>query len=1646
VTEAGEVEKIGKYQILGQIGQGAMGVVYKALDPFIERVVAVKTMSADLDSDPEVRARFYREARSAGLLSHKNIVTIYDLGEEGGRAYMVMEFLDGEDLKNIIARREQLPLERKLEFMRQLLEGLGHAHRRQVIHRDIKPGNLHVTKAGQLKILDFGLARISTSDITRTGSVMGTPNYMSPEQIRSEAVDHRSDIFSAGATFYELLTYRKPFHSSSLPSTFFKILQQDPDPLESVSPEIPPEFTPVVLRAVAKDPEKRYQSVDEMIRDLERLASMLRERELTLRLDAEQLLGELNQLVQENLPLLRKDEIEKLHRSGLAPAGPANSQDPEATFVGDPAGGYLEALSLRERARAECARLQEVTARRRETDALYRDALEHEKKGEFEDALNASEQAVARDPEHTDGAALVRRIRQGLLDRAVAEAREAVDRLARLTSDHPFLRDKASPEILSASLMNPASKDPDSTIEDDAGRSWFVELRDRAREEYSRLAVLLDQHRARAKLLDDALGLERRGLLAEGAAIIERVLAEEPGDPDAIGARARVQARIEENERRAKDLREARELSFQARTRFDEADFEQAVELLDRALALVPGFPEATELLSQTRRRLEEKAELERQRRLAAEALAEGESALRERDFARARKKLSAALGLDSKAEGANLLADRIARAEDEERQRKDREARARAAVDAARRAVRKGDEIEASRQLEALLQLDPGNEAAEELRSGVDKIRQERERKEKERRQRIESALAQGIEAHAAGNFEAAISQARSVLAEDAAQPGAANLLQRAERDLKLRRQREEIERAARDLVRNANSLAQQGRMRDAVAMLEKADSKVSGSPAVAEVLTRFRDTIRSEDDARARVEKEKQERISAALAAARLALTRSDPGSAVDHAKRALSEDPASPDALKLLETATRGLDAQRQREEIERKGSEVIREAEALAQQGDFAAALAVVKTADSRTAALEPVRRAFLRYQELVQKQQEAEERRKRVDEAWAAAGRQFEAGDLEACLKSAGLVLAIEPSHEGASELRSRAAAVLAEKRAQEERLRGADEALREAERAAKDARFDAARQGVARALAAVPSHPEAARLMSEIRRLESEAAERARREQQARQRLATAAERLSKNDIDGARQAYKDAIDSWPAVPGGNKLHAKIEKQARSSQRTGAPVPRQKVLPYAGIGVAGALAIVGLVYMRSGPSLPPARTEAQPSIQHGQPPPAVKKLNPPNRKPAPADGTVPPDNAAVQRDEKAAAALAADISKRNREARRLFDAGKYDDAMKSAGEVLTLAPEDREARRLLGRLEQYAQKGAMSAAQQMAQARAGADGSKAPSLAPQSWAAAQAGEAEAMRLFQTRQFGPATAKMYEVINLYNAAGADAVAAARAAEQERQRAADRADAERARQAYDQARSKAAAAGADRKAADSFRAATELADQARGKLEGGDFRSARGGYDAAAGAMLRSAETAGSDQREWDSLRNSRDTAALQAFAKKYPSSALADQAQRRIEQLDWDAVNKKDAAALKSFLQKHADGAYARQAEAEAAKLEQAAGAASDRQAIRQALTKYAAAYDQMDARALQEAWPGIPREILSTISQSFKNARSTRMELRPLEEPAVSGDTAIVPCQRLISQTFDKKPIEAQDRIAVRLRRRGAGWVIDSIQ
>jgi serine/threonine protein kinase len=321
---------IGKFEIIEEVGRGAMGIVYKARDPAIGRLVALKTLSNELlggRSDalarsrgaapsadtlgqqktvsdeitggqpdvlarrdapsadtlgqqktvsdeitggrPDALTRFYREAQSAGTLDHPNIITIYELGDDKGIPYIAMEFLDGTDLARFIREKADLPLAKKIDIIVQICNGLAYAHQRGIIHRDIKPANILLRKDGVVKIVDFGIAHMASLEMTRSGVILGTASYLSPEQVEGRDVDGRSDIFSVGCLFYELLTYQTAFSGDSIFTIMYKIKTEHPRPVRNYVPTLNPAIDRIINKALAKDREQRYQSAQEFAQDLQ---------------------------------------------------------------------------------------------------------------------------------------------------------------------------------------------------------------------------------------------------------------------------------------------------------------------------------------------------------------------------------------------------------------------------------------------------------------------------------------------------------------------------------------------------------------------------------------------------------------------------------------------------------------------------------------------------------------------------------------------------------------------------------------------------------------------------------------------------------------------------------------------------------------------------------------------------------------------------------------------------------------------------------------------------------------------------------------------------------------------------------------------------------------------------------------------------------------------------------------------------------------------------------------------------------------------------------------------------------------------------------------------------------------------------------
>ncbi|OOG23395.1 serine/threonine-protein kinase, partial [Thioalkalivibrio denitrificans] len=279
--ESLEKPTLGRYQIECQLGRGSMGIVYLGVDPKIGRKVAIKTLALNQEFEPDmleqIKWRFFREAEASGRLNHRNIVTIYDVGEEHDLAFIAMDYLEGSSLDAFVRRETLLPVVEVLEICAQVADGLAYAHGQQVIHRDVKPANVIYNRSkGSVTITDFGIACLTDNNRTRTGTILGTPAFMSPEQVSGKAVDGRSDLFSLGVTLYQLLSGQLPFTADTMAGLVYQITQTRHQSISEVRPELGPLVALILNRALEKDPDKRYQTGTELAKALRECAAALK--------------------------------------------------------------------------------------------------------------------------------------------------------------------------------------------------------------------------------------------------------------------------------------------------------------------------------------------------------------------------------------------------------------------------------------------------------------------------------------------------------------------------------------------------------------------------------------------------------------------------------------------------------------------------------------------------------------------------------------------------------------------------------------------------------------------------------------------------------------------------------------------------------------------------------------------------------------------------------------------------------------------------------------------------------------------------------------------------------------------------------------------------------------------------------------------------------------------------------------------------------------------------------------------------------------------------------------------------------------------------------------------------------------------------
>jgi serine/threonine protein kinase len=405
------MRKIGKYEILGELGKGGTGVVYRAIDPVLEREVAIKKQTVDGAQKDESIQRFLREARLIANLEHRNIVTVFELGLEPDGVYIVMELLRGEDLCERLRSRRHLSLEHKIRILGEVGRGLAHAHRKGVIHRDVKPRNVFLTEDGEIKLLDFGLAHISQSTLTVTGQVMGSPHYMSPEQVLGERPDPRSDIFSLGSLFYELVTGQKPFVAPTLPAVFDQILNAEPEPLRALAPEVEGELSRILSKMMRKEMAERYPTVDELLRDVSRFERRLERQKSALRHEVETNARKLRTLLTD-LP--------------AAPPQVASTTRLLATSERQDLS-YMALVGLRDGIDLELWRLERkahaARAEARRSDVLKAEAAYQEARARFDSGdlaaclLRVSE-ALRLCPDHGGAGELEEKLREAVVERA----------------------------------------------------------------------------------------------------------------------------------------------------------------------------------------------------------------------------------------------------------------------------------------------------------------------------------------------------------------------------------------------------------------------------------------------------------------------------------------------------------------------------------------------------------------------------------------------------------------------------------------------------------------------------------------------------------------------------------------------------------------------------------------------------------------------------------------------------------------------------------------------------------------------------------------------------------------------------------------------------------------------------------------------------------------------------------------------------------------------------------------------------------------------------------------------------------------------------------------------------------------------------
>jgi serine/threonine-protein kinase len=665
------LKRLGKYEIVRELGQGAMGVVYEARDPMIGRRVALKTITAALAEKADLRDRFFREAQAAGNLEHENIITVYDMGVENQTPYIAMQFIEGETLEKLISEKRPLPLVQKVGYFVQVCRGLDFAHKGNVVHRDIKPANIMITRDGVIKIVDFGIARLTASSHTQTGMMIGTIAYMSPEQVQGHHVDGRSDIWSMGVTFYEFLTNQRPFSADNLAAVMFNIVSptSKPMPLKPQLPEAPDELQWLMDRIFQKNPEDRYQSMEDVLLDIEPIYKRLQQAGISERLSvaeshlqsgefekARDILRQAIKTDPDNRAarelLERVNQEARRHRVGpelrertsraeqLLLQGKLTEADSEVAEALRLDSNFLQAIELQQK-------IKEARLRQKEMDELLRGAAQKRDAGDVTGAEMMVDRVIAQFGQDPRALELrrqleemrARRQSQRILDEKKQEARqllasqryhESAALLEEVLRQAPG--DTEASGLLESARVGIAQAEKQTRM-DSAMRLLAEQKFSESLEICETLLQLnptdsavqrlrnqvLQQRSEHAKRVRQQRELESlKRMLADGefAAVVHRgeaYLQEFADDYDARQILETARARVEEAERRQKATDQTRAIN----TLMEQGQYEAAVAEAQKTIIMLPGMPEFDSLLAAAQTKLQQQNEEKKQRFIA---------------------------------------------------------------------------------------------------------------------------------------------------------------------------------------------------------------------------------------------------------------------------------------------------------------------------------------------------------------------------------------------------------------------------------------------------------------------------------------------------------------------------------------------------------------------------------------------------------------------------------------------------------------------------------------------------------------------------------------------------------------------------------------------------------------------------------------------------------------------------------------------------------------------------------------------------------------------------------------------------------------------------------------------------------------------